>query len=266
MKKIFSVFSLKHLFLVFIALNVSLISRIINMSVKEVLNTRSLEKVHVSKNIQSSLPSPSSFFASSRIEAQDDKEKVTNHDHGDPTMYEKYWQQMGEKTTIVIPRLHRVVGIAIMENRHIVVGTGSSQLFQAAMYALSAQDASEPISVVSTAPYYSMSLSFHYPTVSTLKSELFKWVVDAHSFKKDGMYIENITSPNNPDGFIRQSMVNRCEGKLIHDLAYYWPLKTHWSSWDANRPPSIGHEVEATEIGSAKERSIQFAGILSAIL
>lgn len=100
-------------------------------------------------------------------------------------MYEKYWQQVGDKTTIVIPgwqslsyfsdvsnlcwflepefakevvRLHKVVGNAITENRHIVVGTGSTQLFQAALYALSAQDASEPISVVSAAPYYSVSV------------------------------------------------------------------------------------------------------------
>ncbi|TXG73796.1 hypothetical protein EZV62_002375 [Acer yangbiense] len=91
------------------------------------------------------------------------------------------------------------------------------------MYALSAHDASEPISVVFAAPYYFVSLSFHYLTVSTLKFELFKWGGDAHSFKKDGMYLEIITSPNNPDGFIRQSVVNRSEGKLIHDLACYWP-------------------------------------------
>lgn len=101
-------------------------------------------------------------------------------------MYEKYWQKVGDKTTIVIPgwqslsyfsdvgnlcwflepefakevvRLHKVVGNAITENHHIVVGTGSTQLFQAALYALSSQDASEPISVVSAAPYYSVSVN-----------------------------------------------------------------------------------------------------------
>lgn len=99
-------------------------------------------------------------------------------------MYEKYWQQAGDKTTIVIPgwqslsyfsdvsnicwflepefakqvvRLHKVVGNAMTENRHIVVGTGSTQLYQAVLYALSSHDASEPISVVSAAPYYSVS-------------------------------------------------------------------------------------------------------------
>lgn len=90
---------------------------------------------------------------------------------------------MGDKTTIVIPgwqsmsyfsdvknlcwfmepefakqivRLHNVVGNAVTEGRHIVVGTGSSQLYLAALYALSPQDSLNPINVVSAAPYYSV--------------------------------------------------------------------------------------------------------------
>ncbi|KAL5747146.1 hypothetical protein ACOSP7_024143 [Xanthoceras sorbifolium] len=255
MEKIFRVFSLKHLLLVSIALNVSLILRVMNLSEKEILNSWSQEeelaKGHVSNNrhLSSSSSSSSSSFANTRIEAEDGGEKVINLDHGDPTMYEKYWQQVGDKTTIVIPgwqslsyfsdvsnicwflepdfakevvRLHRVVGNAITENRHLVVGTGSTQLFQAALYALSPQDALEPISVVSAAPFYSS-----YPSITDcLKSGLYKWAGDAHSFKKDGPYIELVTSPNNPDGFVRQSVVNRSEGILVHDLAYYWPQYT----------------------------------------
>lgn len=99
-------------------------------------------------------------------------------------MYERFWQQVGDKSTIVIPgwqsmsyfsdignlcwflepelakeiiRIHKTVGNAVTQDRHIVVGTGSSQLFQAVLYALSPQDAAEPISVVSAAPYYSVS-------------------------------------------------------------------------------------------------------------
>lgn len=55
-----------------------------------------------------------------------------------------------------IMRLHRLVGNAETEGRHIVVGTGSTQLFQAALYALSSPDAMEPVSVVSAAPFYSV--------------------------------------------------------------------------------------------------------------
>ena len=103
---------------------------------------------------------------------------------GDPTVYESFWQQMGDKTTVVISgwqyisyfsdvtnlcwflepefakavvRLHKLVGNAITEDRYIVVGTGSSQLFQAALYALCPPNASEPMNVVSAAPFYSVS-------------------------------------------------------------------------------------------------------------
>ena len=98
-------------------------------------------------------------------------------------MYESYWQKMGDEATVVISgwqfmsyfsdatslcwflepefakqivRFHKVVGNAVTENRHIVVGTGSTQLFQAALYALSPKTEAEPISVVSAAPYYSV--------------------------------------------------------------------------------------------------------------
>ena len=103
---------------------------------------------------------------------------------GDPTVYERYWQENGEVTTMVIPgwqslsyfsdennlcwflepelakeivRVHKVVGNAVTQDRFIVVGTGSTQLYQAALYALSPHDDSGPINVVSATPYYSVS-------------------------------------------------------------------------------------------------------------
>lgn len=106
---------------------------------------------------------------------------------GDPTAYERFWRQTGDKSTITIQgwqsmsyfsdvtnicwfleaefgrevvRLHNVVGNAVTEGRHIVVGTGSSQLFLAALYALSPTDSPEPISVVCATPYYSVSKDF----------------------------------------------------------------------------------------------------------
>lgn len=64
-----------------------------------------------------------------------------------------------------------------------------------------------------------------------LRSGLYKWDGDANTFdKNNGAYIEVVNSPNNPDGTIREAVlakVNRsAEGKLIHDLAYYWPQYT----------------------------------------
>ncbi|KAJ6431122.1 hypothetical protein OIU84_018588 [Salix udensis] len=59
-----------------------------------------------------------------------------------------------------------------------------------------------------------------------LRSGLYKWEGDARAFEKDGPYIEVVTSPNNPDGAIREAVVSRGEGKLVYDLAYYWPQYT----------------------------------------
>ncbi|XP_073141124.1 tryptophan aminotransferase-related protein 2-like [Henckelia pumila] len=174
---------------------------------------------------------------------------VVDLDHGDPTMYETYWQQLGDKTTVVIPgwkfvsyfsdkrnlcwflepefassviRLHNLVGNAVTENRYIVVGTGSTQLYQAVLYALAPPNTSEPIDVLCAAPFYSS-----YPLITEfLKSGLYKWGGDAHKFRQNKPYIELVTSPNNPDGLSRQSVVNGDQGILIHDLAYYWPQYT----------------------------------------
>ena len=101
-------------------------------------------------------------------------------------MYEAYWKSIGQdfKVTIsasealsyfvnpnsiswfMLPKLeqeirslHNLVGNALVEDRHIVVGNGSSQLIQAALYALADHlDPPSPISVVSAAPFYSVSL------------------------------------------------------------------------------------------------------------
>lgn len=100
-------------------------------------------------------------------------------------MFEPYWRKMGDKGKVVIRggdlmsyfsdmknecwflepelrdairRLHRVVGNAVTDDRHVVVGTGSTQLFQALLYALTTPGGAEPVSVVSSAPYYSVSL------------------------------------------------------------------------------------------------------------
>lgn len=176
-------------------------------------------------------------------------DSVINLDHGDPTMFEPYWRNLGDTCTVTISgsdlmsyfsdpgnicwflepgladsirNVHRLVGNAAVDGRHILVGTGSTQLFQAALFALSSPDAAHPLSVVSAAPYYS---SFK-EEVEFLHSGLYKWGGDANTFDKDGPYIEVVTSPNNPDGSFQKAIVNRQGGKLIHDLAYYWPQYT----------------------------------------
>lgn len=179
---------------------------------------------------------------------------VIDLDHGDPTMFEEFWFQNGERSVTVIlgyqrmsyfaqskhvwfmekeveeqiRALHRVVGNAVTDGRYIVVGTGSTQLFQAALYALTAQDQPAPTRIVSAVPFYSS-----YPAVTDyLRSALFKWAGDAASFDTtDGQpFIELVTSPNNPDGRIQHAIVKKSAPQqlahVVHDLAYFWPHYT----------------------------------------
>ncbi|MQL79317.1 hypothetical protein Taro_011757 [Colocasia esculenta] len=171
---------------------------------------------------------------------------IIDVEHGNPLMYEPFWRATEEKTRVVINgwqnmsykpqgsnicwymeprlsqeivRLHRLVGNARTDGRHIVVGTGSMQLYQAALYALSPPEAAQPIGVVSTAPYYSVSmLAIFEASAEFLRSRLYQWAGDAHSFKNDATYIEVVCSPNNPDGFFKEAV-----RRTIHDLAYYLP-------------------------------------------
>ncbi|GJM94734.1 hypothetical protein PR202_ga11407 [Eleusine coracana subsp. coracana] len=178
---------------------------------------------------------------------------VLNLELGDPTMYEPFWRAVGPRATTVIPgsdtmsyfsdagagelcwflepeferavrRLHRVVGNAAVDDQdgggyHFVVGNGATQLFQAAMYALScdADDDAKPVPVVSAAPYYSTNLQL---------SGHFRWAGDANAFTGEN-YIELVCSPNNPDGAVREAALSSSgTAKLIHDLVYYWPQYT----------------------------------------
>ncbi|EEE62478.1 hypothetical protein OsJ_17275 [Oryza sativa Japonica Group] len=120
-----------------------------------------------------------------------------------------------------VRRLHRLVGNAVADGYHVLVGTGSTQLFQAALYALSPPGPSAPMNVVSPAPYYSS-----YPAVTDfLKSGLYRWAGDAKMFDGD-TYVELVCSPSNPDGGIREAVLKSGDGVAVHDLAYYWPQYT----------------------------------------
>ncbi|KAK9278067.1 hypothetical protein L1049_027625 [Liquidambar formosana] len=257
MANIWSVFSWRHFLVISLAVNVALISKVVyegessrgGQTIRQRGGTLILDDVQKEAHFSAG----SSSSSTDEEKAIDDGQRVINVYQGDPTMYERLWQQMGDKTSFVIQggqsmsyfsdvsnlcwflepmlakqivRLHKLVGNAVTENRHIVVGTGSSQLYQAVLYALSPPDAAEPMSVVSAAPFYSS-----YPLMTDyLKSGLYKWAGDACSFNKDSPYIELVTSPNNPDGFSRNSTVKGSRGMLVHDFAYYWPQYTPISS------------------------------------
>ncbi|XP_016546694.2 L-tryptophan--pyruvate aminotransferase 1 [Capsicum annuum] len=238
-----------------------------------------------------------------------------NLDHGDPVMYESYWRKIGNMCDITfngyeslsyfangkslcwfleskleeeIRRLHNVVGNAIVDDYYVVIGNGSSQLIMAALYALSPTNQPHPINIVAAAPFYSS-----YPEMADFeRSELHKWAGDARNYDKDEPYIEFITSPNNPDGVIREPVVNGIQGKLIHDLAYYWPQYTAITSpanhdvmlftvskctghagsrigWALVKDKEVGRKMikfmEVSTIGVSKEAQLRAAKILGVI-
>lgn len=103
---------------------------------------------------------------------------------GDPTAFQEYWMKKTDKYTVVIPgwdlmsyfsdtkdvcwflepelakaikALHGVIGNAATEERYIVVGTGSSQLCQAALFALTSLSEAQPVNIVAAVPFYSVS-------------------------------------------------------------------------------------------------------------
>lgn len=170
--------------------------------------------------------------------------------HGDPTLFEEYWLTQPDAPTIIpswqglsyfahrhnsylfvdsfleqtIRQLHGMIGNAVTEGRFLVLGVGSTQLYQAALYALTSPDSPTPTSVVSAIPHYS---SFEGVT-RFLDSRRFKWIGDAEKFRDSGTsepYIELVTSPNNPCGSMNKAVVNG-NGSVINDLAYYWPHYT----------------------------------------
>ncbi|KAM1519773.1 hypothetical protein ACFX1Z_022542 [Malus domestica] len=117
---------------------------------------------------------------------------VLNLKQGDLAVYGSYWSKMGDKCTMVISRselmsyisdftsvcwflkpaleavvrrLHRTVGNAVVDgDQHIMMGTGSTQLYQATLYALTSPGGPEPVNVVYTAPYYSIQFDAFDPT------------------------------------------------------------------------------------------------------
>ncbi|GAB2214291.1 hypothetical protein Droror1_Dr00018633 [Drosera rotundifolia] len=246
-------------------------------------------------------------------------EVVISLDHGDPKVFIDYWKGRDEECSItisgshlisyfspaitncwfaepefvkVVARLHDLVGNAVVNDRHIIVGTGSSQLFQAALYALSSSSRDHeqpPMNVVAAAPYYSS-----YPAITDfLQSRLYKWAGDANTFTNtDAPYIEVVCTPCNPDGARHEPVVKRSNEKLIHDLAYNWPQYApiteaadhdlmlfsmskctgHAGSrigWALVKDEEVAKKminfIELNTIGTSKEAQLRTAKILNAI-
>ncbi|GJZ28493.1 tryptophan aminotransferase-related protein 3-like protein [Tanacetum coccineum] len=99
-------------------------------------------------------------------------------DSGDPIFLEPFWMQHAADSAVVISgwhrmsyryadytgmsielekyirKMHSIVGNAVTEGRYLVFGVGSSQLLNAAVYALSSDNSSTPSNVLASIPFY----------------------------------------------------------------------------------------------------------------
>lgn len=174
---------------------------------------------------------------------------------GNPLFLEPYWRRHAAASAVVISgwhrmsyiatgiekmfqsvelerqirRLHRAVGNAVVDDKHVVFAAGSIQLINALVHALSpdANAASPPARVVATAPYYPI-----YRTQTKMfDGREYRWGgttalwVNASRNSTDG-FIEFVTSPNNPDAQLYEPVLGG-SAPVIVDHAYYWPHFTH---------------------------------------
>ena len=117
-----------------------------------------------------------------------------------------------------IRHLHKLVGNANVDpDRHIVLSFGSTQLINAAAFALLDRDnGTESVITAGKAPRY----GDYQETGIYFNSELFRWENEDEDFTGKRV-IEYITHPNNPDGSLRVRSVP--DSFAVWDHAYYWP-------------------------------------------
>ncbi|KAL6845042.1 hypothetical protein ACP4OV_024537 [Aristida adscensionis] len=174
-------------------------------------------------------------------------------DSGNPLFLEPYWRRHAAASTVVVSgwhrlsyqttdglfqsveleslvrRLHRAVGNAVVDDKHLVFGAGSAQLINALVHALSpdANAASPPARVVATSPYYPAYRS----QTAMFDGREYRWGgttavwTNASRNATDGRFIEFVTSPNNPDALLHKPVLGG--SAVIVDHVYYWPHYTH---------------------------------------
>ncbi|KAI3919887.1 hypothetical protein MKW98_001143 [Papaver atlanticum] len=164
-------------------------------------------------------------------------------DSGDPMFLEPFWMKHAESSAVSgwhgtfiskelerhLQELHAVVGNANTTGKFMVFGAGSTQLLNAAIYALSPQDPPSPTRILGSIPFYPLYKS-------QINSKNFEWEGDTSMWKNTSFpseynssvnFIQFVTSPNNPDAELKEPVL--LEGpsvKTIFDHSYYWPHYT----------------------------------------
>ncbi|XP_062097717.1 tryptophan aminotransferase-related protein 4-like [Humulus lupulus] len=180
-----------------------------------------------------------------------------NAQSGDPLFLEPFWMEnagssamlvagwhrmsytfnqsgfMSKQLEARIRQMHAIVGNAVTEGKYIIFGTGSAQLINAAVHALSPHNNSSnsPSIVVPIIPYYPLyklqteyfqEVNYKFEDDSTL------WMNKMNNYSNDNNtntinLIEIVTSPNNPDGQLNRARLQHPMAKAIYDRVYYWP-------------------------------------------
>ncbi|KAL7154560.1 hypothetical protein ABFS83_03G009600 [Erythranthe nasuta] len=166
---------------------------------------------------------------------------------GDPLFLEPFWMEHAASSAVLIPgwhrmsysfpdksfisqqlenhirQVHNIAKNAITKGKYIVFGGGSTQLLAAAVYALS-MNLSSPASVVESAPYYPLyRLQTNYFQNVHFKFDEDVSLPNNSSYNTEANVIEIVTSPNNPDGNLKEAVSQGPLVSVIYDHAYYWP-------------------------------------------
>ncbi|KAL1831254.1 hypothetical protein ACET3Z_000905 [Daucus carota] len=166
---------------------------------------------------------------------------------GDPLFLEPFWMQNAASSALVVAgwhrmsysfgdhtftsqeleksirKLHSIAGNAVADGKYIVFGTGSTQLLNAAVHALSLDNSSTPSKVVVSIPFYP-AYELQTEFFATEDYEFYGDTSLCKNSSEDSLnVIEFVTSPNNPDGKLRKAVLNGPYAKSIHDHAYNWP-------------------------------------------
>nr|AZG03002.1 alliinase [Allium sativum] len=169
---------------------------------------------------------------------------------GDAMFLEKYWLHHRINTAVLesgwhrmsyfighnfmsdeldkhIRLLHKAVGNAKVDDKFLVFGNGVTQLLNGVIISLSPNVTATPAApikkVVAYVPYYPVFKS----QTKFFNFRGYEWKGNASDYvnapnPKD--YIELVTSPNNPEGLLRKSII---KGSLaVYDHATYWPHYT----------------------------------------
>ncbi|KAL5560257.1 hypothetical protein UlMin_036468 [Ulmus minor] len=166
---------------------------------------------------------------------------------GDPYFLEPFWMKQAAQSAILesrwhrmgysfsdgtyiskqlenhIREVHKIVGNAIVDGRYIIFGSGSTQLLNAAVHALSSDDISDPVTVLASIPYY----GFYQRQTTFFQSTEYKFDGDVNLWRNNSNasknIIEFVTSPNNPDRKLKKAVLKGPNAKAIYDHVYYWP-------------------------------------------